>query len=66
MRNNFQIIALQEKEFNNLFLMDEEELKILGQSKWLQIRSPDFLQGKLEGCRNRRRSHIIELSISFC
>ena len=39
MRNNFQIIALQEKEFNNLFLMDEEELKILGQSKWLQIRS---------------------------
>ncbi|MED2435128.1 DUF1203 domain-containing protein, partial [Bacillus thuringiensis] len=23
MRNNFQIVALQEKEFNNLFLMNE-------------------------------------------
>ena len=45
MRNNFQIIALQEKEFNNLFLMDEEELKILGQSKWLRIRSLDFPAG---------------------
>ncbi len=27
MRNNFQIVALQEKEFHNLFLMNEEELK---------------------------------------
>ena len=33
MRNNFQIVALQEKEFNNLFLMNEEVLKISGQSK---------------------------------
>ena len=42
MRNNFQIIALQDKEFNNLFLMDEEELKHIGAVKMIADKKPGF------------------------
>lgn len=42
MRNNFQIIALEEKEFNNLFLMNEEELKNIGAVKMIADQKPGF------------------------
>ena len=42
MRNNFQFVALQDKEFNNLFLMDEEELKNIGAVKMIADEKPGF------------------------
>ena len=42
MRNNFQMVALQEKEFNNLFLMDEEELKSIGVIKLIANVKPGY------------------------
>lgn len=42
MRNNFQFIALQEKEFNNLFLMNEEELKNIGAVKMIANAKPGY------------------------
>ena len=45
MRNNFQIVALQEKEFNNLFLMNEEVLKSIGAVKIIANKILDILAG---------------------
>ncbi len=42
MRNNFQFVALQDKEFNNLFLMDDEELKNIGAVKMIADEKPGF------------------------
>lgn len=42
MRNNFQFIALKDKEFNNLFLMGEEELKNIGAVKMIADKKPGF------------------------
>ncbi|MED2294676.1 DUF1203 domain-containing protein, partial [Bacillus thuringiensis] len=42
MRNNFQIVALQEKEFNNLFLMNEEVLKNIGAVKIIANKNPGY------------------------
>lgn len=42
MRNNFQIVALQEKEFNNLFLMNEEVLKSIGAVKIIANKNPGY------------------------
>lgn len=42
MRNNFQFIALQEKVFKNLFLMDEEKLKNIGAFKMIADEKPGF------------------------
>ncbi|MBG9590186.1 DUF1203 domain-containing protein [Cytobacillus firmus] len=42
MRNSFQIIALQEKEFNNLFLMNEEALKNIGAVKMIANKKPGY------------------------
>jgi len=42
MRNNFQIVALQEKEFSNLFLMNDEELKSIGAVKMLANNKPGY------------------------
>lgn len=42
MRNNFQFIALQDKEFNDLFLMDEEELINIGAVKMIADKKPGF------------------------
>ncbi|MFJ7744805.1 DUF1203 domain-containing protein [Peribacillus sp. NPDC097295] len=42
MRNNFQIFALQEKEFTNLFLMNEEELKSIGAVKMIANVNPGY------------------------
>lgn len=65
MRNNFQIVALQEKEFNNLFLMNEEVLKSIGAVKIIaNKKSWISLQDKFEGCRGRRRGNFTELPIS--
>lgn len=40
MRNNFQVVALQDKEFSNLFLMNEEELKSNGAVKIIAYAKP--------------------------
>ncbi len=42
MRNNFQIVALQEKEFHNLFQMSEEVLKSISAMKMLVNKKPGF------------------------
>lgn len=42
MRNSFQIVALQEKEFNNLFLMNEEALKSIGAVKIIANKNPGY------------------------
>ncbi|AYV66155.1 MULTISPECIES: DUF1203 domain-containing protein [Niallia] len=42
MRNNFQFIALQDNEFNDLFLMDEEELINIGAVKMIADKKPGF------------------------
>ena len=42
MRNNFQIVALQEKEINNLSLMNDEELKSIGAVKIIANKKPGY------------------------
>ncbi|MEA3319749.1 MAG: DUF1203 domain-containing protein [Bacillota bacterium] len=42
MRNNFQIVALQEKEFSNLFFINEELLKSIGAVKMIANKKPGY------------------------
>ncbi|NMH72916.1 DUF1203 domain-containing protein [Bacillus sp. RO2] len=42
MRNNFQIVALQEKEFSNLFFINEELLKSIGALKMIANKKPGY------------------------
>lgn len=42
MRNNFQIVALEEKVFHNLFLMNEEALESIGVVKIIANQNPGY------------------------